>query len=548
MHADLILTAARVETLAEEGPGELSDDLTRAPYADSIAITGGRITKVGTAEELAALRGPGTEVHEFPGATVLPGLVDTHTHPVWGSIETGRSIDLSTAVTPDAVLGLLEEAVARTPAGGWVAGIDLDVAVFDTLGGEPSGAFLGARFPDHAVSLMTKDAHALVISPRAVELAGLTGRETFSDASCVVTGPDGTPTGYILELQAMDLVFAHYPEVPLETAADYVRGRLEEFARTGLTGVHALDFGEPSEDVYRLIEATGDLPVRIRCSPLVPADSAPDVWQRIAGQQRLRGRRWYVEGAKFMLDGTADNGTAWFEHPDSHGENREPLWRDLDAYRAAVRFFTERGIPTVTHAIGDQAVRHTLDVLEEVGPAGRAPHRIEHLEALPDDVVPRFAKLGVVPGLQPVHGTRHTRADGTDSWSRRIGPDRAARGWRTRDLLDAGAVVALGSDWPIGPGDPRTGLADCQLRRPVEEPQTEPVQPAQALAARDAYRGMTWAAAEAAGSAHELGSIAPGYLADLTVLAANPLDLDPEAQARNPVLATVVGGHVQRHA
>ncbi|WP_415949279.1 amidohydrolase [Streptomyces sp. KLOTTS4A1] len=321
----------------------------------------------------------------------------------------------------------------------------------------------------------------------------------------------------------------------------------------GLLAVHGpaqgfLDFGEPSEGVYRFIEAQGELPLRVRCSPLVPADSTPDVWQRIADQQQLKGRRWYVEGAKFMLDGTADNGTAWFDRPDTHGENREPLWRDLDAYRAAVLFFTERGIPTATHAIGDQAVRHALDVLEEVGPAGRAPHRIEHVEAAGDDVLARFARLGVVAGLQPAHGTRFTRADGTDTWSRRIGPDRAARGWRTRDLLDAGAVVALGSDWPIGPGDPRTGLADCQLRRPVEEPHTEPVQPAQALDARAAYRGMTWAAARAGGREHELGRIAPGYLADLTVFAANPLGLDPGAQAGNPVLATVVGGSVQAYA
>jgi predicted amidohydrolase YtcJ len=105
-----------------------------------------------------------------------------------------------------------------------------------------------------------------------------------------------------------------------------------------------------------------------------------------------------------------------------------------------------------------------------------------------------------VAGLQPEHSTRHTRAGGTDNWSRRIGLDRATGGWRTRDLLDHGAVVALGSDWPIGPRDPRIGLADCQLRRPVEESHTPPMQPGQALSARDAYVGMTAIAARAAGA------------------------------------------------
>ncbi len=334
----------------------------------------------------------------------------------------------------------------------------------------------------------------------------------------------------------------------MDTAAGYVLAQLDRFARSGLTGLHALDFTDPSEAVYRHIEDRGELPLRIRCSPLVPADSAPEAWQAVAGLQGRRGRRWHVEGAKFMLDGTADNGTAWFEQPDVHGQNRAPLWRDLDAYRAAMRFFAERGIPTATHAIGDQAVRFALDVIEEAGPVARALHRIEHIESLPDDLLHRFAELHVVASLQPAHGTRHTRADATDNWSRRIGPGRAARGWRTRDLLDHGAVVALGSDWPIGPGDPRIALADCQLRRPVEEPGTAPVQPGQAISAREAYAGMTTAAARAAGASDRLGRVAPGHLADLTVFAANPMDLAPEAQPGNVVLATVVGGAVRLHA
>ncbi|MFB6943022.1 amidohydrolase [Streptomyces sp. NPDC056237] len=535
MHADVITLAHRVEHLAADTVG---------PSADAVAIADGRIIAVGTASDLEPLRGPGTAVHDFPGAVILPGLTDVHAHPVWGSISTGSGVDLSGATTLGQVFARLTAAADTRATDEWITGYDLDVNVFD---GDPTGIVLAEHFPGRPISLMTSDAHALVVSPRGVELAGLTGRETFTDASSIEVGPDGRPTGLVVELQAMDLVFDHYPEVPVDTAAEYVRHQLERLARSGLTGLHALDFSDPSEAVYRHIEEHGDLPLRIRCSPLVPADSPPDVWQHIADLQGRRGRRWHVEGAKFMLDGTADNGTAWFDHPDIHGENREPLWRDTDAYRAAMRFFTERGIPTATHAIGDRAVRFALDVIEEVGPGTRAPHRIEHIESIPDDLLRRFAELDVVASLQPVHATRHTRADGTDNWSRRIGPDRVAHGWRTRDLLDHGAVVALGSDWPIGPGDPRIGLADCQLRRPVEEPDAAPVQPGQAISAREAYTGMTAAAAYAAGASAELGRIAPGCLADLTVFAANPFDLAPEAQPGNAVLATVVGGVVQLH-
>ncbi|MFM9370601.1 amidohydrolase [Streptomyces sp. Da 82-17] len=544
MQADVLVRVAHVENL-DDHPEDDHADLPGAPRL--VAVRDGRILAVGGEEVAAAHQGPDTRVHDFPDGVLLPGLTDAHAHPVWGSIEIGSGIDLSGADSLEAVLDLVAAALEDRPDDAWVTGYDLDLNHFD---GTPSGAVLGERFPGRAVSLMTVDAHALVVSPRVVELAGLTGRETFADKSSVEVDADGRPTGYILELQAMDLVFAHYPEIDDDTAAAYVLTQLRHLAACGLTGLHALDFTDPSERVYRSIEVDGELPLRIRCSPLVPADSGPAAWERAARLQGRRGRRWYVDGVKFMLDGTADHGTAWFEQPDCHGENDTALWRDVDAYRRAVHFFAARGIATATHAIGDRAVRVALDAIAETKAVAvpRAPHRIEHLESLPDDLLPRFAELDVVASLQPAHGTRHTRADGTDNWSRRIGPERAARGWRTRDLLDHGACVALGSDWPIGPGDPRTALADAQLRRPVDEPGTPPVQPGQALTAREAYAAMTRATARAAGRPGDLGRVAPGQLADFTVLAANPLHLDPEAQAANPVLATAVGGDVQYHS
>ncbi|MGW2399642.1 amidohydrolase [Kitasatospora sp. NPDC001664] len=532
--ADLILRAGRVQNFD-----------TVADRAHVVAVRDGRILAVGGEELVARHRGGATRVLDFPGATVTPGLTDAHAHPVWGAIETGSGLGLAGLSTLDQVLAAVTERTATVVPGGWVTGYDLDPDAFE---GEPDGEVFGRRFPGVPVSLMTRDAHALVVSPAALARAGLTGAETFDDASRIAVGPDGRPTGYVVELQAMDLVFAHYPEVEPARAARYVAEQLHRMAAQGLTGLHALDFTDPSEEVYREIERTADLPLRIRCSPLVPADSTPEVWRETAALQGRGGRRWRVEGVKFMLDGTADNGSAWFEHPDVHGQNHAPLWKDPDAYRRALAYFTSLGVPTATHAIGDRAVRFALDAIEAAGPAAGGPHRIEHLESVPDELLGRFAELGVVASLQPVHGTRMTKADHSDGWSTRIGAERAARGWRTRDLLDHGAVVALGSDWPIGEGDPRAALADAQLRRPVDSPDTAPVQPGQAVTAREAYAGMTRAAAHAAGAGDRLGRIAPGYLADLTVLAADPLDLTPDQQAVNPVLATLVDGRPLLHA
>ncbi|WP_432190041.1 amidohydrolase [Streptomyces sp. Tue6028] len=544
MTADLIVRAARIENFT--GTAAPTGHHVPAVRTGSVlAVKDGRVLAVGGDEILDRYRGTGTDVREFPGATVTPGLTDAHAHPVWGSIEIGSGLDLGGLTTLDVVCDRIAGHLGTLAPGAWVTGFDLDINVF---GAAPGGEVFGRRFPGVAISLMTRDAHALVVSPTVVRQVGLTGRETFDDASRIVVGADGRPTGFIVELQAMGVVLDHYPDVPVTTAAGHVATQLHKLAATGLTGLHAMDFTDPSEAVYREIERTGDLPLRVRCSPLVPADSGPDVWAAVAKTQALAGRRWHVEGAKFMLDGTADNGSAWFDHPDVLGQNRHPLWKDVEAYRAAVRYFTERGIPTATHAIGDRAVRFALDVIEEAGNPGRAPHRIEHIESIPDDLLGRFAALGVVAGLQPVHATRMTRPDQSDNWSRRIGPRRVAHGWRTRDLLDHGAVVALGSDWPIGIGDPRIALADAQLRRPVDEPTAAPVQPGQRISAREAYAGMTIATATAAGAGHRLGRIAPGYAADLAVFAYHPLDLTPEQQAVNPVLATFVDGSPIVHA
>jgi predicted amidohydrolase YtcJ len=180
----------------------------------------------------------------------------------------------------------------------------------------------------------------------------------------------------------------------------------------------------------------------------------------------------------------------------------------------------------------------------ETAPTTTAPHRIEHLETLPGELVPAFARLNVVASMQPTHCSRYTAAAQTDNWSVRLGPRRASRAWRCRDLHEAGVPVALGSDWPVAPYDARAVLADAQLRRPAGSPDIAPVVPAQALTALMALQGYTTHAAHAAGESHRSGRIAPGLRADLTAFALDPLRTDPDELADAPIVLTVVAGRV----
>ena len=234
-------------------------------------------------------------------------------------------------------------------------------------------------------------------------------------------------------------------------------------AATGLTAGNAMDFDGDSEQLVGGLAQEVDLPLRLRFAPMCMPGATRDFLDHVIEQQRLGGRRWAVDGVKFMIDGTIDGGTAWLEHADTHGESTAPFWPEPKAYSEAARYLAAAGVPTVTHAIGDAGVRYVLDALSGI-PAERTrvPHRIEHIETIPADLLGRFRALDVTASMQPTHCTLYTNADHSDNWSERLGSERANRAFRCRDLRDAGARLALGSDWPVAPFDARQVMAAAQ--------------------------------------------------------------------------------------
>ncbi|MEV8337624.1 amidohydrolase [Leucobacter sp. NPDC077196] len=505
---------------------------------DTVAIRDGRVIAAGSRDELAIHVGDDTVIDEHPGATLVPGLVDGHTHIVFG-LELTRGVQL-TDLTLDEAQDRIAAAAAEAAPGTWLFGWGTDPNIFTESG------FTGKLFDEaaagHPVFLRLRDAHSAVINSAGIEAIGLTGRETFPDESAVGVDEQGQPTGYLLELSAMDLALGQVPAESHEELADRLAVVLNGMAASGITGTHVMDFHAGSREVLEILESRGDLPIRLRFSPMVLPGATDETLEQTAALQGLHGRRWRVEGVKFMIDGTVDNGSAWLREPDCYGQGRRSIWTDTEAYRGALRFFAERGIATATHAIGDQGVAFVLDAIESLGEvAQRSAHRIEHIETIPDSTVPRFAELSVAASMQPIHGTRHTRADRTDNWSVRLGEERASHGWRCRDIRESGAVLALGSDWPVTPYDPRVMMAESILRYPVARPELAPVQPKQALTVQQALEGYTSHAARAIGVDDE-GAVRPGARAAFTVFAADPLTMSAQELATIDVVATYVDG------
>ncbi|MGW4564858.1 amidohydrolase [Streptomyces sp. NPDC004561] len=536
MPADLVLLSAR---LLDPGAGSL------LPHT-ALAAENGRIVFLGDDREARALAGPGSTVVDLRGAVVTPGLTDGHLHPVSGAERT-MGVDLSACRDLAAVRTALAEAVRDLRPGAWLRGWGLDPNAFGTapVGNSALGPVLDGV---HALVDLF-DAHSLLASERALELAGVDGPRAFDQGSEIVCDDTGRPTGLLLEDAACELVEAVAPRpTEAEVRARTAEG-LRAMAASGLTGGHAMDAGGDSLAVYTALEAEDALPLRLRIAPWCRPAADDDAVAGLVRLQGTGGALWRVAGVKLFMDGTIDNGTAWLETPDCHGESAHAHWPDPHRYSQVIAALHRAGVPTATHAIGDAAVRHVLDSVEkaQAGAPGAVRHRVEHIETVPDDTVRRFARLGVAASMQPTHCCEFTRADHTDNWSRRLGEQRAARAFRCRDLWEAGARVVLGSDWPIAPYPPLQVMAGARHRRPADL-SLPPHGPDQALTASQALRAMTVNAAWAAGEERHAGRLAVGHRADLTVLAEDPLEVSDTDLAGLPVLLTVVAGRPTHRA
>lgn len=532
---DLALVDGRVRTLDPD-----------RPLAEAVALAQGAIAAVGSSDEIRARCGATTEVIALDGAAVVPGLIDSHMHPFMGAIG-ARGADLLDAHTLEDVLGALSSERAKCAPGEWVQGWGLDYNVFESTG--ISSAVIDEAVGGAPAALTFMDFHTVLASSRALELAGVDGPREFAEHAEVVC-LEGRPTGELRENAAMDLVRDAMPALTAEARYALCAEHLRKLAAVGLTGTHAMDGTLDTLELLRELESRGDLITRILTPFTIEPDTPEELWERYAAAGEQSGRRWRAGVAKFFIDGVIDSGTGWLVEPDAAGEGRESFWPDVERYRRAVRFFSERGFQCVTHATGDRGVREALDTYREVGAPRRGPqrvhHRIEHIETLQPSDLPRFAAEGVIASMQAQH-MMWLSADRSDNWSRRLGRERCDRAFPIRALRESGAHVTLGSDWPVARYDPREGMAAARLRRPPLHPE-RPAYDDQALDGLAALEGYTTGAAFTSGDGERRGRIREGFDGDLTVLAEDPVLADPDALVSVPVLLTVVDSEVVHRA
>lgn len=510
------------------------------PLAEAVAVRDGKIHAVGRSADLVGLRQSTTRVIDLDGATVIPGLIDAHTHFVSGSEALGQ-VRLGGVTTLAEWQERVREKVAQTKPGEWVVGRGWDDTKRTDIVSLPSKSDLDAIAPDNPVYLGRADGHVGWANSLALRLAGIDGGREDPYGGRIVRDDRGEPTGILLET-AKKLVEAILPTPDHASRTEALRRGLAEAARYGITGIHD---NAPREDIvlYQEFRERGELTLRVNTLVRGWEVDQPFLEPMLAiGARTGFGDDWIKLGAlKISLDGTLGSRTAAMLAPYSDDMDNTGVFRISQAELDPIVETAHRNhIQIALHAIGDAACTMALDSIERATKAYDWPdhrHRVEHEQVITEYDMRRFAELGVIASLQPVHAI-------TDLlWvESRVGRARLKTSYAWQSFLKLGAHICLGTDWPVETLDPRVGLYEAVTRQDLQGNPPGGQMPEEALTIEQVLKGYTLDSAWAEHAEHKKGSIEPGKYADLTILAQDPTAITPRELLSLEVLGTIVEG------
>ncbi|MER5967962.1 amidohydrolase [Streptomyces sp. NPDC002057] len=565
-YADLVFLDGRVVTVDAE-----------STVASALAVTGGIITAVGGRGDVEPLVGPGTRVVDLRGATLLPGINDSHLHGcAFGMSTPPLSLELGhPAVASLAeVAGAVREAVGRVPAGQWVTGHGWDTGYLDECvadpARQPSRHDLDAASPDHPVVLYSFSGHATWVNSRALALMGIDRHTVAPPGGAVVVDEAGEPTGLLHE-GAQALVQNALPPLSRQERTDAIRSTLATLARLGVTsytepglgpggdGIMRGALGAETLDVYRELLAGGELTARlgVLLLPTGMTSTAEEFAEGLtalgrsgdpsgAGAGEADPRRLAIHGVKIFADGIVPNRTAWMHEPYVGGGcGSLCVGGATDAERTAaieamIRHAHAAGHQLGVHVTGDRACDAVADAFAAAlaaHPRPDARHYVIHGDFLTPHSMEVLAAHGLGVNMNPT--IKWTVADMEEDF---VGAERAAYAWPYRDAIDAGVRVASGSDAPVTFPDWRQGVATMVLRESKAAGRVSG--PEQRVGVAEAIRTYTIEAAWQDFADDWKGSLEPGKVADLCVLDGDLLGADPHDIPGMPVVLTVVDGKV----
>jgi len=528
--ADLLLTGAAVYTM----------DPVRA-WAEAVAVREGRIVFAGTARDAQAWRGPRTRVVELPGRMILPGFHDAHVHPVSGGVELAQC-DLNNLPTAEAVVDKVRQCAARLGPDQWVVGGGWALPVF--AGGLALKEVLDAVTGGRPAYLTAADGHSAWVNSRALAIGGVDASTKDPENGRIERNDKGEPVGTLRE-SAMGLVGRHVPRPAPALRLEGLRLALGRLNRAGVTAVQEASASRAYLETYRDAEKSKVLSARVTVALGTDDGRGPEqVDDLVRLRTEFASARVRPVAAKIFADGVIEGRTAAMIEPylDRPGFRGEPNL-SREKLTALVRRLAGAGFNVHVHAIGDRAIRETLDAMEAARPeaAGRdLRFQIAHAQLIRPEDVARFRRLGVIANFQPLWAY-------ADSYMKDLTwPALRRELWAylypMRSLVRSGAVVAFGSDWSVSSLVPLEGIQVAVTRQSPDEEPSEVMQPDEVIDLPAALAAYTIGAAYAMGLEKETGSIEVGKHADLVVLEKNLFEVPARRLGKTRVLMTLVDG------
>jgi predicted amidohydrolase YtcJ len=533
--ATLILVNGKVWT---ENPAQ--------PSAQAVALNGGTILAVGTDAGIRKLAGADTRVIDLHGRLLLPGFNDAHVH-LFGGGESLITVQLRDSKS-QAEFKLGIAGFAKTlPPGAWIRD-----GVWDHQSWNPpvlpNHQLIDDVTGDHPAFLWRIDGHMALANALTLKLAGIDRDTKNPPGGEIERDKDGNPTG-ILKDAATALVVRIMPPLSADEQDRAMEAAMREAAAHGVTSVQNMADTPEDEDQpnqfreFQKLERAGKLTFRIYESMNIRD------WKSLADAGVVApfgGPTLRIGNLKSFADGALGSETAWMDepfvnHPGYSGISSADLL-DPDHYYDELRAADKAGLQITIHAIGDRANRTILDLYARLekdnGPADRRL-RIEHVQHLHPNDYARFAQLGVIASMQPYHAIDDGRWAVTE-----LGPERIKSSYAWKSLLDAGATLAFGSDWPVAPLDPVIGIYAAATRRTLDGKNPNGWIPDQRITVAQAVHAYTVGSAFAEHQEKVKGSIEPGKLADLVVLSDDIFTIPVEAIEKTRVDMTIFDGRI----
>ncbi|MEL6614874.1 MAG: amidohydrolase [Bacteroidota bacterium] len=548
----LILHGARVYTLAWPDPALDGTPAPEAPVngerwtpeASGVAIRDGHIVRVGSDAEVLALRGPDTRVVDLEGATVVPGLIESHGH--LNEIgEKAEEISLVGVRTEAEIAERLQASGARGRAEGeWILGTGWDEGEWaDAL---PDRAFLDALFPDRPVVLKGLRGFGTFGNARALEAAGLGPDTDDPVGGTLVRRDDGSLSGVLLN-NATDLLNDAVPPRSMAHKERILLYGMDQLLRAGYVSTHHAGVRTDYLPVYQAL--ADRLPMRVEAMLASGVPGAPDVdaWTE-RGPTASPEAFLQIRSVKAYYDGSlGSRGAKLIEDYADQPGHRGVAGADYGFSPEAVESYIAAGFQAGIHAIGDAGNRDVLDFYADVftrHPDARGlRHRIEHAQVVAPEDFARFGTLNLVASMEPGHAVEDS------PWAEdRLGPERVRGAYAWRSLRQNGALLLFNSDFTGTDWSPFYGLYAAQTRQRRDGTPEGGWYPEEAVTAEEALRAYTVWPARASGVERYTGTLEAGKWADLTVLSLDPFTTPPEALLGGEVRMTVVGGVVRFEA